>query len=117
MYMVLCVIDDPGKVDRVLEALEAGGIRGATILESSGLHRKRQKRIPMPYLYVDPGQEEVDNVTIFTVVEDKAVAEKYLSIIESVLGNMDQPNTGIFAAWQLDMVKGITHHTPVEGTE
>jgi len=46
MFMVLCVIDDPGKVDEVLEALEAGGVTGATIMESTGLHRKRDKSIP-----------------------------------------------------------------------
>lgn len=37
------VIDDPAKVDNVLDQLKIGGIAGATIVESTGLHRKRKR--------------------------------------------------------------------------
>jgi len=43
MYLVLMVIDDPAKVDNVLDQLKIGGIAGATIVESTGLHRKRKR--------------------------------------------------------------------------
>lgn len=108
MFMVLVVIDDPEKVDDVLEALEAGGITGATIIESTGLHRRQKKHVPMRYLYTSPEAEETENITLFTIVPDAAIAEKSRLIVESVVGDLDQPNTGIFAAWQLDQVKGVT---------
>jgi nitrogen regulatory protein PII len=115
MFMVLCVIDDPGKVDEVLEALEAGGVTGATIMESTGLHRKRDKSIPLHYLYSSPEPFETDNITLFTIVPDAAMAEKCRQIIESVVGDLEKPNTGIFTTWQLDQVKGLSAQGRGEG--
>ena len=117
MFMVLVVIDDPAKVDKVLAGLEAGGITGATIIESTGLHRKQKKHIPMPYLYSGAQTGEEDNLTLFAIVPDRATAEKCLGIIEGVVGDLAQPNTGIFAAWELDMVKGISSYVAGEAKE
>jgi len=107
MYIVLYVLDDPALLDKMLVALEEGGIRGATIIESTGLHRKKQKRIPMRYLYSNPMTEETDNITLFAIVKDRTTAENCLSIVESVSGSLDNPDTGIFAAWELGLVKGL----------
>jgi nitrogen regulatory protein PII len=115
MFMVLCVIDDPGKVDEVLGALEAGGMTGATIMESTGLHRKREKSIPLRYLYTSPEPFETDNITLFTIVPDAATADKCRRILESVVGDLEEPNTGIFASWQLDQVKGLSAQGRGEG--
>lgn len=108
MYMVLIVLDNPALLDKTLVALEEGGIRGATIIESTGLHRRKQKRLPMRYLYNNSMTEETDNITLFAIVSDRATAENCLSIVESVSGSLDDPDTGIFAAWELDLVKGLT---------
>ena len=117
MFMVLCVIDDPAEMDKVLAGLEAGWITGATIIESTGLHRKQIKRIPLPYLYSGAETGELDNLTLFTIVPDRATAETCLRIIEREVGDLAQPNTGIFAAWELDMVKGISSSFSGEGKE
>ncbi len=117
MYMVLVVIDDPSRLDKVLEGLKAGGITGATLIESTGLHRKQKKHIPMPYLYSGDEPGEVDNLTLFTVVPDRKTAEKCLTIIENIVGDLNNPNTGIFAAWELDLVKGISPLVSSEGKE
>lgn len=107
MYMVFCVIDDPTKLDKVLAALEKGGIGGATIFESSGMHRHQKKHLPLPYLYAPMDTNEMDNVTVVMIVEDQAAVTKCQTIVEEVLGDLNQPDTGIFAAWKLDMTKGI----------
>ncbi len=49
MYMLMFVLDDPGRLDPVLEAWEQVGIRGVTIIESTGIHRRRQI-LPMRYV-------------------------------------------------------------------
>jgi len=107
MFMVFCVIDDPNKLDNTLVALEKGGIGGATIVESSGMHRHGKKRLPLPYLYAPMGADEMDNITIFMIVEDQTSVNKCQTILEDVLGDLNEPNTGIFAAWKLDVVKGV----------
>jgi len=117
MFMVWCVIDDPDQMDQVLEAFEAGGITGATIIESTGLGRKKKKHIPLRYNYAGAEQGETDNLTLFTIVPDLETVNKCQEIIESVVGDLALPNTGVFAAWELDQVKGIQPRSGDKGSE
>jgi len=116
-YIVLLILDDPGRLDEVLSAWSKGGIAGATIVESTGLFRHQRKKmaIPMRYMLPNSHAEEKDNMTIFALVDDKATAEKCLKLAESVVGDLDGPNTGVFAAWPIDIVKGLSHRQYPEG--
>lgn len=107
MYMVFCVLDDPAKLSKVLEALDNGGISGATIVESTGLHRVRKQHLVMQYLYSSPAMDETENISLFTIVPDKKSVVTCLALIESVVGDISNPDTGIFAAWELDVIKGL----------
>jgi len=109
-YMALFILDDPSLLEDVLKAWTNGGIRGATIMESTGLYRLTRKLIPMRYLYTSREASEKENVTLIAIVDDQAMAEKCLQLTESVIGDLNQPNTGIFATWPLSMVKGLSVH-------
>lgn len=109
-YMALFILDDPSLLEDVLKAWSKGGIRGATIMESTGLYRLTRKLIPMRYLYTSREASEKENVTLIAILDDQAMAEKCLQLTESVIGDLNQPNTGIFAAWPLSMVKGLSSH-------
>jgi nitrogen regulatory protein P-II 1 len=113
-YMALCILDDPEHLDAVLTALAEGGIQGATILESTGLYRHQRKVIPMRYLYSSPQADEKDNITLFALVDDKKTAEKCLALIESVVGDLNEAHTGVFAAWPLAFVKGLSQKQSTE---
>lgn len=107
MYMTFFVLDDPGKLTAILEALEKEGINGATIFESTGLHRQQKKHLGLRYIYSGTLMDEDDNISVFAVVPDRQAVETCLRCVESVVGEMNNPNTGIFTAWELDVVKGI----------
>jgi len=107
MFMIMLVLDDNAKLDPVLEAWAKLGVSGVTILESSGLHRKRRKHIPMRYLYGDKSLEECGNSTLFVLVKQEALIQQCLAAAEKVIGSLDEPNTGVFAAWPLTFSKGI----------
>ncbi len=109
-YMTLFILDNPSLLDGVLKAWKEGGIGGATIIESTGLYRLQRKTIPMRYLYSDRTASEKENVTLIAIVDDQAMAEKCLQLTEQVVGDLDQPNSGIFAAWPLSLVKGLSSH-------
>ncbi len=109
-YMALFILDDPSLMEDVLKAWTKGGIRGATIIESTGLYRLTRKLIPMRYLYTSREASEKENVTLIAIVDDQAMAESCLALTESIIGDLNQPNTGIFAAWPLSMVKGLSAH-------
>lgn len=106
MYMVVFVLNDPDLLHRVLDAWEAAGISGVTIFESTGLHRVKRRFIPMRF--VSPiGDGEESHLTLMAIVPDEAQVQACLAGAESVVGDLSQPDTGVFAAWPLAAVKGL----------
>ena len=107
MYMILLVLDDPDQLDSVIAAWEEIGIRGATMIESTGLGRLRRTRLPLRYYFQETKLEEEGHMTVLVVVPDQETVQRCLQATEQVTGDLDGPNTGIFTAWPLAMVKGI----------
>lgn len=107
MFMVLLVLDNPDQLEAVLQAWDQAGIRGATIIESTGINRHLKRLIPMRYLFQAQGGEEEGHLTLLAIVESQAQVEACLHATESVTGDLDGPNTGVFAAWPLTTVKGL----------
>ena len=54
------------------------------------------------------GSEEVNHYTLFTIVPKEAQVYACVSAIEKVVGDLDEPNTGVVAAWPLSFVKGVS---------
>lgn len=110
MYMIVYVLNEPQKLDALLDAWDAAGIRGATILESTGRQRRRAKaHIPMRFSFGSGGSECVDcyHYTLFAVVEDEGLVQRCIEATEGVVGDLNRPDTGILAVWPLSVVKGI----------
>jgi nitrogen regulatory protein P-II 1 len=101
MILILFVLNDSDKLSHLLDAWEAAGIRGATILHSSGLGRVRQHAglmddLPlMPSLEALLQHEEFFSRTLFTVVDDETVGERILKVTEQVVGSLDRPGSGL----------------------
>lgn len=107
MYMVLFVLHDPSHLDQILDSLSKVGVSGVTIIESSGLHRHQVKRVPMRYTFGSQSLMEEGNTTIFTIVPYETNVKACLDTIEQIVGDLSEPNTGIFCAWPLGITKGI----------
>jgi nitrogen regulatory protein P-II 1 len=107
MYMVMFVLDDPGKFNELLKAWMNAGIMGATIIESTGMNRQLAPCPPMRYSYGTSSVREAENLSAFVVVNDEEQVKKCLIIAEKIVGNLDDPNTGVFTAWPLTLTKGI----------
>lgn len=106
MYMIMLVLDDPEQLDAVIGAWETVGIRGVTMLESTGLGRLRQSRIPARYYFQNTQIEEEGHLTLLTVVPDENKVNACLKATEEITGDLNEPHTGIFTAWPLFMSKG-----------
>lgn len=112
MYMILCVIDQVDQLNAVLDAWRNNGIGGVTIVESTGLHRHIAKHhIPMRYSFGSTSAER-GNITLLTVVETEEIVQRCLEITESITGDFDGPDTGIFVAWPVGFAKGVTRRLP-----
>ena len=119
MHMVMLVLDDPNRLDAVLEAWSAAGIRGATILESTGSHRyQAAQRVHARYFFGGGARaEETVNCTLFAIVPDEVSALRCLAATEQVVGDLDGPNTGVLAAWPLALTKGLPPPILAEGND
>ncbi len=106
MYMILFVLDDPTYLSRILDAWANNGISGATIIESTGLNRQLS-HIPMRYSYGETPLDERGNLSIFVIVQDENKVRDCLNEIEKIVGDLDEPNTGVFTAWPLTIQKGV----------
>lgn len=116
MHMIMLVLDDPSLLDEVLDAWQAVGVTGATIVESSGLHRRRATALGARYGFGLPRvveRIEEGHYTVFAVVEEQSMVQPCLAAVETVTGDLDQPQTGMFATWELGFSKGAASH-PME---
>jgi nitrogen regulatory protein P-II 1 len=107
MFMVFLVLDDPNQLEAVLRAWDQAGVRGATIIESSGIHRQLRRLIPMRYAFQSAGTKEEGHLTLLAMVETQEVVDACLRATETVTGDLDDPRTGVFASWPLTTVKGV----------
>lgn len=108
-HVVVLVLDDPNRLDEVLEAWHGAGVRGVTIVESTGLHRRRRRTIGARYAYGFPrlfGGTYEGHFTLMTVVPPSQV-EVCRVEAERIIGDLDLPNTGMLVAWPAAFAKGI----------
>jgi hypothetical protein len=111
MHMVMFVLDDPDLLDKVLDAWEAIDVSGVTIIESTGINRRAQARLVgapfMAGINRMMGSTMEGHYTLFTIVKGPQMVEACIRAAESVVGDFNEPNSGVLAAWPLTYVKGV----------
>lgn len=119
MYMVMFVLDDCNLLDALLDAWEAAGVTGVTIVDSTGVQRRRakRKRIPVRFPFEQiPSHCLEDHYTLWSIVENMDVVNKCIEATENLVGDLTNPNTGILAVWPLAVVRGLPKkHSAQEG--
>jgi len=98
-YLVVLIVDDPDTCPDILHAWEKIGVPGVTILESSGYGRLRRgglrEDLPiMPSLAEILEGEEVHHRTLFSVVTEQSKVDEMVKIVQDLLGDLDEPNSG-----------------------
>ncbi len=110
-YLVVFVLNDPDKCSHLLDAWENAGIRGITILESSGLGRARQAGIKddlplMPSLSDLFKNSETRHRTLFSIVNGQEKIDALVKATQSVVGDLEQENTGLLFTVAVDQIFG-----------
>lgn len=101
MYFVILVLHDPDLLEELMEEWDKEGVDGATILFSSGMGRYLQKqglRDDFPLIpSLDDFYEAPETLsrTIFATVKDEAMIDKILAATQRVMGDLNQPETGM----------------------
>jgi hypothetical protein len=110
MFVLLMVLDKSARLNEVLEAWIGAGVKGVTILESTGVHRVLPRTQPH-YAFSGFSQifggGRVGHNTLFAVIDDLAVAETAVAATEAVLGDLKKPHTGIIFAMPVIKAWGL----------
>ncbi len=112
MNIVLFVLNDPTTLEALLTAWEEAGVKGITVLPSTGLGRLRQSAL-LEDLPLIPSLNDMEihleklNRTLFTICDDERTIDRLVEATQQVVGNLDEPNTGILAVIPLARVYGL----------
>jgi nitrogen regulatory protein PII len=111
MHMILFVLDDPSQLDSVLDAWNEIGVSGVTIMDSTGINRRRRARqvgtMFMAGINRLMSSDQETHYTLFTIVDSVEQVEKCITTVEKIVGDLNTPNSGVLAAWPLAYVKGV----------
>lgn len=113
MYMIMFVLHDPNKLDEVLYAWDETGVKGITVIPSTGLERLRKSKLLREDLPLMPciqnifDQEEIMNRTLITIVKDDEMIHAVVEATQKVIGDLNEPNTGILSVLPLLQVYGL----------
>ncbi len=113
MYqMVLLVIDDVNETTPILDAWEAAGVPGITILDSTGIGRVRKSGLRddlplLPSIVNLMRTREENHRTIFTVVDNEELVDKLIEVTQAITGDLSKPNKGILFVMPVSRVVGM----------
>ncbi len=96
MQLLVLVLSQYEKLDKLLLALDKSGVKGATVINSTGMARllngESQSILGSIRAYLTPERE--DNRTVFIVACEEKV-NRAIDVIHDVLGPLDGPDTGV----------------------
>ena len=110
MFMLMMVLDDSARLNEVLQAWMESGVKGVTILESTGVNRvlPRDSASPMYAGFAQIfGSGRVGHNTLFAVIDELDTADKAVAATEGILGDLTKPHTGIIFALPIVKTWGL----------
>ncbi len=117
-HMLVCVLNNLEQCPDILDAWEAAGAPGVTILESTGLGRVRsavRDDLPLlPSLRDFFASQELHHRTLFTVIEDEASLEQVIAATEHIAGDFSRHHTGLLFVVPVSRVLGLEKRDPEE---
>jgi len=108
MKLLVFVLNNEELLEEVLEAYVEAGVTGATILDSEGMGRFLAYEVPLFAGFKEfmKGNKPY-NRTILSVVRDSATVERVRSLVDPLIGGLDNAGTGIMFTVPVDWVSGL----------
>lgn len=107
MKLLVLILNKVEKLEEVLEGFLEEGVTGATVIDSVGMGHIMSEEVPIfaGLRFMFAGAKP-HNKMIFSVVKEEKV-EPVIRLLKKILGNLDQPGTGIIFTLDLDCVEGL----------
>ena len=107
MKLLVLFLNKVEKLEEVLEGYVEVGVTGATVLDSVGMGHILCEEVPIfaGLRFMFAGAKP-HNKTIFSVIKDEK-EDEVIRILRKILGDLNQPGTGIVFTFTLDRVEGL----------
>jgi len=107
MKLLVLFLNKVEKLEEVLEGFVEVGISGATVVDSVGMGHILSEEVPIfaGLRFMFAGNKP-HNKTIFSVMRDEK-EEQVIRLLKKILGDLNQPGTGIVFTISLDRVEGL----------
>lgn len=113
MYLITFVLHNPDLLEELIDIWDKSGADGVTVVFSSGMGRLRQNQglrddIPLiPSLNDFYKARQTLSRTIFTVIKEESTIDNILSATQNLVGDLNQPETGLFIVTPVIRVYGL----------
>ncbi len=113
MHLIMFVLHDPEKLSELLLSWEDVGVGGVTVIPSTGIGRLKASDMLREDLPLMPSLEDIleaperYNRTLFTLVEGQEMIDRVVKATESIIGDLDEPNTGILTVIPVSNIYGL----------
>jgi hypothetical protein len=114
-FMIMYILNGVEEMPHILEAWEAAGAPGITILDSSGMNRvgKTSFRDDLPLIpsLVDVLEgNSVEHKTLLMIVKTQEEVDRFVEVARGIVGDFDHRHTGLLCVLPVAQVYGINRH-------
>jgi nitrogen regulatory protein PII len=107
MKLLILILNKVEKLEEVLEGFIEIGITGATVIDSVGMGHILSEEVPIfaGLRFMCAGTKP-HNKTIFSAIQDEKETPA-IELLRKILGDLNQPGTGIVFSIPIDKVEGL----------
>ena len=110
MQLLVLILKKVELYDDLMKRLANGGVKGATILEGTGMAEAIVNMEDLPMFgmlrrVLADEERETSKIMLFVETDEQVIATR--AIIKEVIGDLTAPNTGIMFAIPLTYVEGL----------
>ena len=106
MELLFIVLNEKEFLMDILDAFVEKDIRGATVVDSSGMCHLVSGHIPFFSHFAEIDGDKNHSKTIFAVVDGEGQRNKAVAIVEEVLGDLNRPDSAFIFSVPVNFVKG-----------
>jgi len=107
MKLLILILNKVEKLEEVLEGFLEIGISGATVVDSVGMGHILSEEVPifLGLRFMFAGAKPHNKTILSTIKDEKE--EPVINLLKKILGDLNQPGTGIVFTVPVDRAEGL----------
>jgi len=115
MHVLVIVLYHEEHLHGILARLPSIDVRGATVIESTGMGGVLMDEIPIFAILSRVWAESEGrshNYTVFSVIKTDETLQKAIDMVKEVVGDISKPGVGILFTVPIDRIEGLAPELP-----